>query len=306
MMSVIDLQFLGRPRAIATGVIDTPAGVLLVDPGPTTCLATLEGALAAGGIRPGDLHGLLLTHIHLDHAGATGTLVRRHPHLTVYVHERGAPHLIDPAKLLASAQRLYGDDMDRLWGEFAVVPAGRVRVLVDGETLTFGGVPIEVAYTRGHASHHACFFDARTGTAYAGDTGGIRVGPSPYVLPPTPPPDIDIPLWLASLDRLAAWQPSGVFVTHFGWHGDAAGHFAALRRELGAWDAMTADLMTGETDAGRRKALFIERVRAGIAARVTGAEAEAYREAMSLDDCWAGLARYWEKKAGGGTRPAAS
>ena len=135
MLSVIDLQFLGRPRAIATGVIDTPAGVLLVDPGPATCVATLEAALADAGIKGSDLRGLLLTHIHLDHAGATGTLVARHPQLTVYVHERGAPHLIDPSKLLASAQRLYGADMDRLWGEFALVPADRVRVLVDGEKL---------------------------------------------------------------------------------------------------------------------------------------------------------------------------
>jgi glyoxylase-like metal-dependent hydrolase (beta-lactamase superfamily II) len=305
MVAVIDLQFLGRPRAIATGVVDTPSGVLLVDPGPTTCLATLESSLAHAGIRPSDLHGLLLTHIHLDHAGATGTLVRRHPHLTVYVHERGAPHLIDPAKLLASARRLYGADMDRLWGEFAVVPAERVRVLVDGETLPFGGAGIAVAYTRGHASHHACFFDARTGVAYVGDTGGIRVGSSLYVLPPTPPPDIDIPSWLASLDRIAAWQPSGVFVTHFGWYGDAAAHLAALRAELNAWEAMTADLMTCEPDAERRKARFIERVREGIATRVTGAEAEAYRRAMSLDDCWAGLARYWDKKTGAGTSPAA-
>jgi glyoxylase-like metal-dependent hydrolase (beta-lactamase superfamily II) len=308
MVSVIDLQFLGRPRAIATGVIETPAGVLLVDPGPTTCLATLEAALDASGIRASDLHGLLLTHIHLDHAGATGTLAARHPHLTVYVHERGAPHLIDPAKLLASAQRLYGADMDRLWGEFALVPAGRVRLLVDGETLRFGGVGIEVAYTRGHASHHACYFDARTGIAYAGDTGGIRVGPSPYVLPPTPPPDIDIPLWLGSLDRIRAWQPSAVFVTHFGLHAGAAAHLDALGAELERWHALIRELMAGERDADRRKARFIDNVRAHVAASVTPDEAEAYRHAMSLDDCWAGLSRYWEKQIAraGSSGPAAS
>lgn len=307
MVSVIDLQFLGRARAIATGVIDTPSGVLLVDPGPTTCLATLENALAQSGIRPSDLHGLLLTHIHLDHAGATGTLVARHPHLTVYVHERGAPHLIDPSRLLASAHRLYGADMDRLWGEFVLVPAGRVRVLVDGETLRFGGARIEVAYTRGHASHHACFFDARAGIAYAGDTGGIRVGPSPYVLPPTPPPDIDIARWLGSLDRIRAWQPSAVFVTHFGLHEGAGVHLDALGAELVRWNALTAELMTREPDPGRRKARFIDEVRAHVAASVTPAEAEAYRRAMSLDDCWAGLARYWDTQHGdGGPRPAAS
>lgn len=306
MVSVIDLQFLGRPRAIATGVIETPDGILLVDPGPTTCLATLEGALAEAGVPMADVRGLLLTHIHLDHAGATGTLARRHPGLTVYVHERGAPHLIDPAKLLASAQRLYGDDMDRLWGEFAPVPSARVRVLVDGETLAFGGAAIDVIYTRGHASHHACFFDRRSGTAFAGDTGGIRVGPSDYVLPPTPPPDIDVALWLASLDRIEAWGASRIFVTHFGPYDRVREHLAALRAELRRWEGWTADLMTGSVPAEARQARFIELARAGIEAQVTGEEAAAYRRAMSLDDCWLGLARYWEKAHGAAKAPAAS
>jgi glyoxylase-like metal-dependent hydrolase (beta-lactamase superfamily II) len=304
MVSVIDLQFLGRPQAIATGVIETPSGVLLVDPGPTTCLETLEAALTDAGIRPSDLHGLLLTHIHLDHAGATGTIVARHPDLTVYVHERGAPHLIDPGKLLASAQRLYGADMDRLWGEFARVPADRVRVVADGETLRFGTTAIDVAYTRGHASHHVCYFDAWTGIVYAGDTGGIRLGPSTYVLPPTPPPDIDIDRWLESVDRLEAWHPTAVFVTHFGLHEWAATHFDALRAELERWKALTENLMTREADPERRRARFIENVRAHVAASVTPDEAEAYRRAMSLDDCWTGLARYWDKShaaAGPGT-----
>ena len=303
MVAVIDLQFLGRPRAIATGVIDTPAGVLLVDPGPATCLATLDAALAQAGVGPADLRGLLLTHIHLDHAGAAGTLAARYPNLTVYVHERGAPHLIDPTRLLASAHRLYGADMERLWGEFAPVPADRVRVLVDGETLRFGGDGIEVAYTRGHASHHACYFDPGTGIVYAGDTAGIRLGPSQYVLPPTPPPDIDIPQWLDSLERLQAWHPRAVFITHFGLHEWAATHFDALRAELERWDALTAELMAGEPDAERRKARFIEDVRAQVAARVTPEEADAYRAAISLDDCWAGLVRYWDRQQGAGFRP---
>ncbi|MCX6551718.1 MAG: MBL fold metallo-hydrolase, partial [Acidobacteria bacterium] len=244
----IDLMFLGRPRKIATGVVATPAGVLLVDPGPASCLGRLEQALADMGIGPPDLHGLLLTHIHLDHAGATGTLVRRYPHLKVFVHERGAPHLVDPSKLLASAQRLYGADMDRLWGEFAVVPAGNVYVPKDGEVLSFGGAAIDVASTRGHASHHLCYHDRRSGTVFAGDTGGIRVGESPYVLPPTPPPDIDLPAWRESLARLRAWQPAAVFVTHFGLFRDAAVHLDALAQELEAVGRLTHDLMTGEPD----------------------------------------------------------
>jgi glyoxylase-like metal-dependent hydrolase (beta-lactamase superfamily II) len=294
---VVDLMFLGRPGLIATGVIRTPVGALLVDPGPAPCLSTLDHALAGLGIAPGDVHGLLLTHIHLDHAGAAGTMVRRHPHLQVFVHERGAPHLIDPARLLASAGRLYGDDMDRLWGEFAPVPAANVHVPEDGEVLTFGDVEIDVAHTRGHASHHVCYRDRRSGIVYAGDTGGIRVGPSAYVLPPTPPPDIDLQAWQASLDRIRAWSPAGVFVTHFGLYPDAEAHLAALGGELTAWGRLSADIVAGERDEAVRMHRFVEAVRARIRERVTPEEADAYRDAMSLEDCWKGLARYWQTKS---------
>jgi len=292
---VVDLMFQGRSRAIATGVIRTPAGVLLVDPGPATCIARLVRTLAELGIASRDLHGLLLTHIHLDHAGAAGTMVRHHPHLKVYVHERGAPHLIDPARLLASAGRLYGADMDRLWGEFAPVPAANVRVPADGDVLVFGGVEIDVAYTRGHASHHMCYRERRSGIVYAGDTGGIRVGPSAYVLPPTPPPDIDLPAWQASVARIRAWKPTGVFVTHFGLYRDADVHLAALSAELEAWERLSAEILGGEADEASRAMRFIDTVRARIQERVTPAEVAAYSDAMSLDDCWTGLARYWQK-----------
>jgi len=294
---VVDLMFLGRPGLIATGVVRTPVGALLVDPGPASCLSTLDQAMAGLGLAAGDVHGLLLTHIHLDHAGAAGTMVRRHPHLQVYVHERGAPHLIDPAKLLASAGRLYGDDMDRRWGEFAPVPAANIHVPADGDVLTFGNVEIDVAHTCGHASHHVGYRDRHSGIVYAGDTGGIRVGPSAYVLPPTPPPDIDLPAWQASIDRMLAWSPAGVFVTHFGLYLDAEAHLAALRGELRAWGRLSADIVAGERDEADRVHRFVEAVRARIRERVTPGEADAYREAMSLEDCWKGLARYWQKKS---------
>ena len=245
---VVDLQFLGRPGRISAGAIDTPAGVLVVDPGPASCLPALVGGLAALGCAPRDLHGLLLTHIHLDHAGAAGTIVRQHPHVKVYVHGRGAPHLVDPAKLLASATQLYGDQMDRLWGEFAAVPTANLVVPADGAVLDVGGARFDVAYTAGHASHHACYRDRRSGVVFAGDTGGIRVGPSPYVLPPTPPPDIDVRAWQVSLARVRAWEPSGVFISHFGLYRDAAAHLDALGRELDAWDQNRRD------DSRRRSA----------------------------------------------------
>jgi glyoxylase-like metal-dependent hydrolase (beta-lactamase superfamily II) len=298
---VVDLRFLGRAGRIAAGAIPTPAGVLVVDPGPASCLPALLAGLDAMGVAPRDVHALLLTHIHLDHGGAAGTIVRRHPRVKVYVHPKGAPHLTDPAKLLASATRLYGDQMDRLWGEFAAVPAANLVVPVDGEALDFGGARFEVGYTAGHASHHLCYLDRRSGVAYAGDTGGIRVGPSPYVLPPTPPPDIDVRAWQASIARVRAWDPSGVFVTHFGLYRDAAAHFDALSGELDAWERLVGTILA-DAPAEARLSRFIASVRERVRDRVSAEEAESYRESMSLEDCWAGLERYWRKhrNPGGG------
>ena len=296
---VVDLQFLGRAGRISAGAIQTPAGVLVVDPGPASCLPALTGGLAAVGVASRDLHGLLLTHIHLDHAGAAGTIVRRHPHVKVYVHGRGAPHLADPSRLLASATRLYGDQMDRLWGEFAAVPADNLVVAADGDVLAFGGALFDVAYTPGHASHHVCFRDRRSGVVYAGDTGGIRVGPSPYVLPPTPPPDVDVRAWQASIARLRAWEPTGVFVTHFGLYSDSSAHFDALSRELDAWDQLAGTILAGVA-AESRMSTFVESVRERVRRRVSADEAESYRDSMSLEDCWAGLERYWMKVRGEG------
>jgi glyoxylase-like metal-dependent hydrolase (beta-lactamase superfamily II) len=291
---VLDLQFLGRSGRIAAGLVATPGGALVVDPGPSTCLDAMFSGLADAGVAPDDLHGLLLTHIHLDHAGAAGTIVRRHPHVKVYVHARGAPHLADPAKLLASATRLYGDEMDRLWGEFAPVPPSNLVVPADGEVLEAGGARFDVAYTAGHASHHVCYRDRRSGVVYAGDTGGIRVGPSLYVLPPTPPPDIDVRAWQASLARLRAWEPAGIFVTHFGLHRDASAHLDALGRELEAWDALAGEILAAVPPDARLSA-FVEAVRARVRQRVTTDEVVAYGESMSLDDCWSGLERYWSR-----------
>ncbi len=299
--AVVDLRFLGSAGRIAAALVPTPAGALVVDPGPASCLPALLAGLAEHGIAPGDLHGVLLTHIHLDHGGAAGTLVRQHPRLKVYVHARGAPHLVDPAKLLASATRLYGDQMDRLWGEFASVPEANLVVPGDGDVVDFGGALFDVAYTAGHASHHVCYRDRRSGVVYAGDTGGIRVGPSPYVLPPTPPPDIDVRAWQASLARLRAWEPSGVFVTHFGLYRDTGAHFEALSRELDAWDELAGTILA-EVPEERRLSRFVESARERVRQRVTPDEAESYRHSMSLDDCWAGLERYWRtRRDQGGT-----
>ena len=224
----LDLNFQGRPYAIASYLIQSGDAVVLVESGPGTTRAALEADLGKEGLSTRDVTHILLTHIHLDHAGASGTLVRAHPHIEVFVHERGAPHMIDPSKLLSSASRLYGADMDRLWGEFLPVPADRVRVLRGGERITVAGRELEVAYTPGHASHHVSYFDRGTGVAFVGDAAGVRRGVHPYVMPPTPPPDIDLPAWRASVERILAWKPQTLFLTHFGPFGGPDAHFREL------------------------------------------------------------------------------
>ena len=216
---LIDVMHLGRDRVIGAYEVD---GVV-VDPGPASSLAALDGIEA---------RALLLTHIHLDHAGGTGVLVRRNPELKVYVHERGAPHLVDPSKLLRSAERLYGDRMGLLWGEVAPVPADNIVTLSGGETVE----GFRVEYTPGHASHHVSYLHEATGDAYVGDVAGVRVPPSELTIAPTPPPDIDVELWLRSIDVVEAWSPRALCLTHFGRVEDAAAGLDrardALRRQL--------------------------------------------------------------------------
>lgn len=298
MVRTIDLEFLGRPGVIATGVVPCDGGVLLVDPGPTSCLDALTRGLASHGLAWSDVRGLLLTHIHFDHAGAAGTLVQRHPGLPVYVHAFGAKHLAQPEKLVASATRLYGSAMDRLWGAFLAVPGEALRPLEGGETLTIAGRVLDVVYTPGHASHHVCYFDRATGTAFVGDTGGIRVA-GPHAFAPTPPPDIDIPTWVASVDRIAAWSPTSLFVTHFGLYDDAAAHLARFRDTLQRSATVARDILAA--GAGRDEAALTAQWVAWLRADVrehgaTEAQALAAEAAAPFDQVWQGMARYWRKR----------
>jgi glyoxylase-like metal-dependent hydrolase (beta-lactamase superfamily II) len=295
-LSFVDLHFQGLPRIIATGVLHGHAGVALVDPGPSSTLPALRSALAEAGISIGDVSALLITHIHLDHAGSAGVLIRENPRLGVYVHERGAPHMVDPGKLLASASRLYGNDMDRLWGEVAPVPTGSLMALRGGERISVAGRTLEVEYTPGHAVHHVSYLDRDTGIAFAGDVAGVKLTPEGIVLPPTPPPDIDLEAWRSSLDRIGRWHPDTIFVTHFG-PVRAAGHLAALRQELDQAGVLAkASLSHGETDEAR-EAWFTAAVRRDLRRRTIASDVEAYELAARFDLNWRGLARYWRKRA---------
>ena len=294
----VDLDFLGIPEIIATAVIEGPAGVALVDPGPSTTLGNLRAALDRKGISVKDVRQILVTHIHLDHAGAVGTLVRENPAIEVFVHERGARHMIDPAKLLASAERLYGADMDRLWGDFLPVPEGRIRALQGEERISAGGRDLHVAYTPGHASHHVSYFDPASRVAFVGDTAGIRRGSGLCVMPPTPPPDVDLEAWQLSADRILAWDPDTLFLTHFGPFHGARLHFTDLADRLALWSRTVQRLLADPAlDAGGRLQAFVREAMLELRRQVGEVEAEKYSRAGRLDYSWQGLARYWTKKA---------
>jgi glyoxylase-like metal-dependent hydrolase (beta-lactamase superfamily II) len=296
-MDYVDLHFLGRPGIIATAVLQHASGVALIDPGPSTTLETLERALSSKGIALGDVRQLLLTHIHLDHAGATGTLVRKNPRLEVFVHARGAPHMINPSRLLASAARLYQTDMERLWGEFLPVPESQVRVLSGGETIVAGGRELHVAHTPGHAIHHVSYFDPSGRIAFVGDTAGIRRFEHAYVMPPTPPPDVDLEAWRTSADRILAWDPDTLFLTHFGPAHGARPHFEQLFDRIGTWSRTVRRLLADPAldDAGR-ESRFVEDAMRDLQRIVGPGEAEHYGRAGRLDYSWQGLARYWRNK----------
>ena len=296
-LSYLDLHFLDTPRVIAGVVLHgSPGGVAILDPGPSSTLPSLMRELDAAGIAMSDVTAVLLTHIHLDHAGATGTLVKANPKLRVYVHERGAPHMIDPSKLLTSASRLYGDQMDRLWGEVLPVPAGAVSPLRGGEQLNAGGRDLVVAYTPGHAGHHVSYFSGDTGIAFVGDTAGVRVGPGGVIVPPTPPPDIDLELWRASIASIADWGPETLFVTHFGPHRPVTAHLSELSEQLDTVATLAKSSLAREGTDEDREAWFADEIRRALRRRMSESDARAYEVAGRFDLNWRGLARYWRKK----------
>jgi glyoxylase-like metal-dependent hydrolase (beta-lactamase superfamily II) len=237
---LLDLDFQGMAGVIAAYLITGSHGHTLVETGPGSTLDALERAVGAAGARLDDITQLVVTHIHLDHAGAAGALLRRLPDATLHVHPVGAPHLIDPSKLLASATRIYGDRMDVLWGAFEPCPAERVITLVDGAELDCGGRTLVALHTPGHASHHIAFHDVEHRTVFTGDVGGVRLDAVPYVRPPTPPPDIDVEAWHSSVDRIRALAPRALDLTHFGRFDDAHRHLDELMRRLDGWTAWIA------------------------------------------------------------------
>ena len=276
----IDLLHGGNERTIAAYVVDTDAGPALFDCGPTSTIDALKAGLADHGLALTDVRHLLLSHIHLDHAGAAGVLVREHPALQVHVSAIGAPHLVEPERLERSARRLYGDSFDTLWGELAPVPERNVHVV--GERV----LGLDCFPTPGHASHHVSYLD-RDGTLYAGDAAGVRIQPGRFVLPPTPPPEFDLETWQQTLAEIERRDPERLALIHWGVADDPQRHLAELRLELYDW----ADYVRGGADVDE----FTDYVRTEL--RDAGEDTGQYDLAMPLWQSYQGLKRWADRNA---------
>lgn len=297
LLTPLDLLWTGRPRSIASALLRSGSFNALLDPGPSVSLPTLLKQLDSVGLSVSDLHSIFLTHIHLDHAGATGPLLKLNPQLQVFVHHRGAPHMADPEILLNSAQRLYGDKMASLFGDFLPVPEENLRILNGGETLPLGDQTLQVIYTPGHASHHVTYFDPSTGTAFVGDTAGICIEGHPFILPATPPPDINVDLWDQSLDSIAQLQPRQLFLTHFGLSPDPSRHLATYRSSLHRWSDSVASLLASGKDDSDSMQEFVRQVSSEATTALDPSEVDHYLYNGYLPLSWMGLARYHRKKA---------
>jgi glyoxylase-like metal-dependent hydrolase (beta-lactamase superfamily II) len=274
-LELIDLHFASAPQAIGVYLVDTDDGPALFDCGPSSTLETLEAGLAAHGLALTDVKHLLLSHIHLDHAGAAGSLVRRSPGLTVWVSPIGRAHLIDPSRLERSARRLYGDMFDPLWGELAPVPEENVCV-ADGDVLGWDAFP-----TPGHASHHVSYL--RDGTLLAGDAAGVRIPDAAYVLPVCPPPDITVEGWHETIEEIRRRGPERLALIHFGVHEDVGAHLDRLESELDRW--------AGRVGGGMSQDDFVATARADL-----GEHADVYDRVAPLWQSYLGMQRYWDSK----------
>jgi glyoxylase-like metal-dependent hydrolase (beta-lactamase superfamily II) len=295
--TVLDLNWMGRPHSIAAVLLESGGHYAILDPGPASTLETLRAQLLSRGVSVSDLESILLTHIHLDHAGASGALLRENPNLRVFVHSKGAAHLADPSKLLASAGRLWGDDLLRLFGETLPVPEGNIQILEGAETVSVGTRKIDVIYTPGHASHHVTYIDDQEGVAFAGDTAGIRIQNGPYIMPATPPPDIDLAVWEQSFAAILERRPSKLFVTHFGYAENPAKHIASFRERLHLWASITERAMQSSSDLEVALQSFLEQTRGEMRQYLSEADAEQHAFTAGLPLSFLGLARHIRKRS---------
>jgi len=296
-VTTLDNLWTGRPHTIAAALLESDGHRSIVDPGPGSTLETFHQKLQTHGLGVRDLDAILLTHIHLDHAGATGALVLENPRLAVYVHKNGAPHMIEPSKLLASAQRLWPNELQRLFGEMLPVPAENLRILEGGETLTLGSRKLEVVYTPGHASHHVSYFDHAEGVAFIGDTTGVCIEGNSFAMPATPPPDIDLEIWDKSFAAILERQPARLFLTHFGYSDNPPEHIRLFRERLHRWAALAEEILRTAASDSAAMDSFMSATFAEISQHLPAGEADHYAFSAGLNLSFLGLARYLRKHA---------
>ena len=288
----IDLGFLGQPHAIASYLIRHPDGAVLIESGPGTTQEELRAGLANHGLTLRDVTHVLLTHIHLDHAGAAGWLAQQGA--LIHVHPVGAPHLLNPEKLLASAGRIYGDQMERLWGDFLAVPEDKLVVLNDGDQVAIGNLRFTAISTPGHAEHHHCY--VFEDVCFSGDIGGIRIPGYHYLRAPMPPPELNIPKWRESLRKMRALEINRIAPTHFGIYEDPAWQLKAVENALDESERWLEQVMPADPPVEELRARFTDWMEGqGRLAGLDPAAISAFDLANPLGMSADGLQRYWRK-----------
>jgi len=295
-ITLIDLQFQGRSETIAAYLVYDGDTAALIETGPASTVDTLLDGVQAAGVPLESLRHIFVTHIHLDHAGAAGVLSRRLPWTRVYVHPVGAPHLVDPSKLLASASRLYGDQMESLWGTIASVPQESLVVINDGDEIQIPGSTLRVFEMVGHARHHHAYLDTQSGLLFTGDIGGVRMPGVRYVRPPTPPPELDIDAWRASIARLRALNATGLCPTHFGlFRGNLDWHWDDLEKRLVA----SGQFVREQLEKGADESAILQQMKSQAVSEFAnlGVIPSTYDAAISYESLVAGYVRYWKKQS---------
>lgn len=293
----ISLPFLGEEEIIGSYLLSGGNELAIIDPGPGSTIESLLDAIRQAGFGPQDVTHLLATHVHLDHAGAVGSLIKRMPQAKVYAHSKGMPHLLDTTKVVASATRIYGDRMQQLWGDIESTPADRVLAIEDGDVLTVAGRRLEVHYTPGHAAHHVVFFDTHSGDLFAGDTAGVRLQGVDYIRPPTPPPDIDLEAWSNSTDTLKKLHPDVLYLGHFGPTRNTTQHLERLREQLISWGNYVLEAMRNGKNEQEILALLIAHTEPELQRVTDDPNAlKRYEIATNYAMTVQGYMRYWRKK----------
>lgn len=295
----ISHTFQGENEIVGSYLIAGANELVIVDPGPGSVIDSLLASIREAGFDPGDVTHILATHVHLDHAGATGSLVKQMPKAQVYVHGLGAPHLLDTSKVVASASRIFGERMKSLWGEIEPTPADRLHIVEDGDKLAIAGRRLEVHYAPGHAIHHVIFFDVHSGELFAGDAAGVRLPGIDYVRPPTPPPDLDLEAWSNTIDLLRRLRPDVLYIGHFGAIKAVAPQLDRLREKLYAWGEFVLSAMRDGKEEAEIIKMLIEHTRPELLQAAQGDTRvfPRYEIATNYPMTVQGYMRYWKLKS---------